>query len=76
MLYVMMNDKFYINLGKNIKKYRKLGGLKQQELADKTGITLNHLGKVEVAFSKPSLDLVVDIANALNITVSDLCKFN
>ena len=59
-----MGNDFYINLGKNIKKYRKEKNLTQQELADLANISLNFMGKIEVAFCRPSLD-----------TVSDLCKF-
>ena len=70
----MINDNFFVQLGINIKKYRNLQNLTQQELADKAGITLNHLGKIEVAYSRPSLDTIIDIANAFNITVSELCK--
>ncbi len=70
-----MNSNFYKNLGKNIKIKRKELDLSQQELADKAGISLNFIGKIEVAFSKPSLDTVIKIANALEITVSELCNF-
>lgn len=31
---------------------------------------------IEVAFSKPSLDTLIDIAKALDTTVSDLTKFD
>ena len=72
----MENKDFYIKLGKNIKKFRKQIGLTQQELADKTNISLNFLGKIEVAFTKPSLDTIIDIAKGLGISVSDLCKFD
>ena len=51
-----MNKDFYKLLGKNIKNRRKQLGYTQQELADKLGISLNFMGKIEVAFSKPSLD--------------------
>ena len=70
-----MNSNFYKNLGKNIGIKRKELGLSQQQLADKTGISLNFMGKIEVAFSKPSLDTVIKIANALETTVSELCNF-
>ena len=70
-----MNKQFYINLGKNIKKRRKELKLSQQELADKLELSLNFVGKIEVAFSKPSLDTVIKIAKVLDISVSDLCKF-
>ena len=72
----MLNDNFYKNLGNNIKKQRKLQGFSQQELADKANLSLNFVGKIEVAFSKPSLNSVIEIANALNITVSELCNFD
>lgn len=71
----MINDDFYKQLGINIKKRREILNLTQQELADKTGISLNHIGKIEVAFSKPSLETVIKIADTLNITVSELCNF-
>ena len=70
-----MDKEFYINLGKNIKKHRKELGLSQQGLADKLELSLNSEGKIEVAFSKPSLDTVIKIADVLETSVSDLCKF-
>lgn len=71
-----MNADFYKNLGKNIKKRRKELGLTQQELADKLNISLNFMGKIEVAFSKPSLDTLIEIADKLEIPVSELVKFS
>ena len=70
-----MSKEFYINLGKNIKERRKKLNLSQQALADKLELSLNFVGKIEVAFSKPSLDTVIKIAKVLDISVSDLCKF-
>ena len=70
-----MYGEFYKLLGKNIKARRKEIGLTQQELADKMDISLNFMGKIEVAFSKPSLDTLIQIADALDTTVSDLTKF-
>ncbi len=71
-----MQDDFYKKLGKNIKKRRKELNLTQQQLADCLGISLNFMGKIEVAFSKPSLDTLIEIAEKLNTTVSDLTKFD
>ena len=67
---------FYKELGKNIKKRRKALGLTQEELAEKINMSLNFVGKIEVAFSKPSLDTLIIIANALETTVSMLTKFD
>lgn len=72
----MINDNFYNKLGNNIKRKRELLGLSQQQLADKVGVGINHLGKIEVAYSKPSLDLVLTIAEALEVTLSDLTNFS
>lgn len=71
-----MKPDFYIELGKKIKQRRKELGLTQQQLADKMDISLNFMGKIEVAFSKPSLDTLIDFANALDTTVSDLTNFS
>lgn len=70
-----MNKNFYKQLGLNIKRLRSEQKLTQQQLADKIGIGLNFMGKIEVAFSKPSLDTTIEIANALNVTVSELTNF-
>ena len=68
--------KFYKKLGKNIKNRRQELGLTQQELADKLNMSLNFVGKIEVAFSKPSLDTLIEIARVLETTVSQLTKFD
>ena len=66
---------FYKKLGKNIKYRRQKLGLTQQQLAEKLDLSLNFIGKIEVAFSKPSLDTLIEIAKALDTTVSELTKF-
>jgi len=70
-----MNEDFYSKLGHRIKFLRKQKCLTQQELADKIGKGLNFVGKIEVTFSKPSLDTLIDIANTFELSVSDLTKF-
>ena len=70
-----MRDECYKNLGKNIKNRRKNLSLTQQDLADRLDMSLNFVGKIEVAFSKPSLDTLIEIAKALDTTVSDLTRF-
>lgn len=71
-----MNSEFYKLLGHKIKQRRKEIVLTQQQLADKMNISLNFMGKIEVAFSKPSLDTLIELSKALNTTVSDLTKFD
>ena len=68
-------DTLYKQIGKNIKKYRELKNLTQQELADKVNLGLNFIGKVEIAFSHPSLKTLCSIADALDIKIEKLFRF-
>ena len=50
-------------IGANIKKYRTEKGIKQSELAEKTGVSANYIGILERGDKAPSLAMLVDIAN-------------
>ena len=63
-------------LGTRLQELRKQKGLTQEQLAEKLNMSLNFVGKIEVAFSKPSLDTLIEIAKVLNTTVSKLTKFD
>lgn len=63
----MQEDIFYKNIGKNIKKAREKAGLTQEKLAEKSGISLDYLGKIEVCINKPGLKTILKLANALKI---------
>lgn len=62
----------YKLLGKNIRKYRQLRGFRQEELAEKVGCTSSHIGQIENARGIPSLEMTVNIANALSVSVDQL----
>lgn len=64
----------YIILGKNIRKYRLILGFSQEELAGKCGCSNSHIGQIENARGIPSLEMLVKIANTLNVTVDQLLK--
>ena len=61
-----------ISIGANIKKYRTEKGIKQSELAEKTGVSANYIGILERGDKAPSLAMLVDIANALGVTADML----
>ena len=72
-----MNEKHgdkYMQLGLNIAYYRKMHGLNQETLADMIGISRTHISNIEAPKVEKSLSLEVlfDIADALNISVSKL----
>ena len=62
----------YITLGKNIKKYRHLKGMRQEDLAIMFDCTNSHIGQIENARGVPSLEMTVRIANSLDVTVDQL----
>lgn len=62
----------YKTLDKNIRKYRHLKGLRQEDLAEMCDCTNSHIGQIENARGVPSLEMTVRIANALDVTVDQL----
>lgn len=63
------------NLGRKIFARRKELGMSQNTLAEKLDISREHLAKIETAKRTVSLDLLIEIANALNTKVKDLIDF-
>jgi len=68
-------DKEYKKLGLRIKHLREQAGLTQEQLAEKTGISLNYLGKIEVSINKPGLKTIFKIAKTLKLPVKDLFDY-
>ena len=64
----MLFKKYYENLAKNIKKQREKAGLTQEALAEKAGISLDYLGKIEVNINRPGLKTIFKLSYALNIS--------
>ncbi len=61
--------------GENLKKLRKERNLTQKEFALKSGLHINYIGMIERGERNPSLINLEIIAQALNISLSDLMKF-
>lgn len=59
-------------IGKNINKYRTDMKLTREQLAEKSHITASHLYQLEIGNSVPSIITIIDICNALNITVAQI----
>lgn len=68
----------YLRIGLNIAMYRKLKHMTQLELAEKINVSRTHISNIEAPNSVTimSLDLIFDIADALDIQPEDLMKFN
>lgn len=59
-----------------IRKARKKAGLTQRELADKLHVSLNTVSRWEVDSSKPHIDMLTHIAEALGCKVEYLVASN
>lgn len=72
-----MNNKItkIYNLGRKIFQRRKELKLSQNALAEKLDISREHLAKIETAKRTVSLDLLIEIADKLEIKVKDLIDF-
>ena len=59
-------------LFERIKKYRRLRGLTQQELAEKLFVTAQNISKWETGKSMPELENLCRLAEALGVSVDTL----
>ena len=63
-------------LGSNIRKIRKEFGWTQADLAEKTGISVPFMTQIELGRKSASLEVVQNIAAALNISYKQLFEEN
>ncbi len=66
------HKKSLTTIGLNILYYRKEKGYTQQQLAEKTSYSKNHIQQIETAKATPSVIALLDIAEALEIPPSKL----
>lgn len=71
----MDEAEFYKKLGKRIKTLRENAHLTQEKLAEKSGISLDYLGKIEVNINKPGLKTLIKLSDALDIPFRYLFDF-
>lgn len=56
------------SIGKNIRTYRHLKKWRQEDLAEKTGLSTNYIGMVERGEKIPALETFISIVNALGVS--------
>lgn len=59
-------------IGSNIFQYRKKKKLTREELAEKSNLSSNHIYELEMGNCMPTTITLIDICNALNITLSQI----
>ena len=62
----------YASIGSRIKAIRTQRNMSQEELAELIQVDPRHVSRIETAASRPSLNALVDIVNALQISLDDL----
>ena len=71
----MDEKEFYTKLGKRIKMLREESHLTQEKLAEKCGISLDCMGKIEVNINKPGLKTLLKLSDALGVHIKTLFDF-
>lgn len=71
------NTQKFIEVGYNIAYYRKHAGLTQEQLAERVGISRQHMGAIEAPnLCRPiSMDLLFNIATVLDLPPHKLLEF-
>ena len=62
------------NIGRRIKEARAKRSLTQEQLAEKTDITIVYLSELERGVKLPSLTVFVNIAEALHVSTDSLLR--
>ena len=62
----------YEKLGKRIKHFREQKGISQDELGNFVWVNNVHISNIETGKKAPSIDLLIELANALGISTDDL----
>ena len=55
-------------IGKNIRKFREIKKLRQEDLAEKTDLTTNYIVMIERGEKIPSLETFINILNSLGVS--------
>ena len=74
--YFMKNDLDYGTIGVRVRATRKKLGLTQEELANRTELTVPYISNIENNHTKLSLVTITAIANALETTIDSLMYDN
>lgn len=70
----MVTQKHRKLLGGGVRKYRKLARLTQESLAEKVDLNPVYLGQIERGYKVPTIDVLLRIAKALKVSLSDIVR--
>jgi transcriptional regulator with XRE-family HTH domain len=64
------------NFGRRVRELRLARGLSQEELAFRAGVHRTYLGSIERGERNPALRNIAAIAEALDVSLSELFRFD
>lgn len=67
-------SRLYVLLGRRIAYFRRRAGLTQEELAEKTGYSVDFIGLVERGINAPTVARLEDVADAVGVEVWELFR--
>lgn len=59
-------------IGNRIRRYRKISGLTQKQLAEEINVTKSRVSNWEQGINRPDADIIGSLCKALNVSPSDL----
>lgn len=65
-----------MTIGESIRKYRKEKGWSQRKLSELSGVSHTQIANYETNRTKPTLETIVKIANALNVNIAELLGYD
>ena len=65
-----------VSIGARVRHNRKQSGLSQEELAEQAETSRVYISNIERGECAPSLEMIIKIANALNVSADDLLAGN
>lgn len=68
-------ENIHLAFGNHLQKIRKKKKLTQLQLAEKSGLSLKHLGEIERGRGNPSLESLNSLAESLDLTLPELFSF-
>ena len=72
----VMDELAQLRLGNKIRKIREIKGLKQENVADKIGLSLSSYGKIERGEVKLSVERLSTIAAAMELPINAILEFD
>ncbi len=60
------------NIGQNLRTLRRQCGMTQAQLAEKIGVSTDHVSHAEIGFGSISLPLLIEICKLLDVTPNDI----